>query len=51
MNSSFMITMIVSWVLCGLVAGFVARLIHPGSDSMGIRHQESSDLYEMTRVA
>ena len=30
-----MITMIVVWVLFGLVAGFIARLIHPGSDAMG----------------
>ena len=30
-----MLTMIVGWVLFGLVAGFIARLIHPGSDAMG----------------
>ena len=30
-----MLTSIVGWVLFGLVAGAVARAIHPGSDPMG----------------
>jgi uncharacterized membrane protein YeaQ/YmgE (transglycosylase-associated protein family) len=30
-----MLTSVVGWVLFGLVAGAVARVIHPGFDSMG----------------
>jgi uncharacterized membrane protein YeaQ/YmgE (transglycosylase-associated protein family) len=30
-----MLTMIIGWALFGLVAGAVARLLHPGSDAMG----------------
>lgn len=30
-----MFTSVVGWVLFGLVAGAVARVIHPGFDSMG----------------
>ncbi len=31
-----MIGAIVGWVILGLVAGFLARLLHPGPDSMGV---------------
>ena len=30
-----MITSIIGWVIFGLIAGAIARLIHPGPDSMG----------------
>ena len=30
-----MITSIIGWVLFGLVAGAVARMLHPGNDAMG----------------
>ncbi len=31
-----MITSIIGWVLFGLVAGVIARALHPGNDSMGM---------------
>jgi uncharacterized membrane protein YeaQ/YmgE (transglycosylase-associated protein family) len=31
-----MVTSIIGWVLFGLVAGAIARLIHPGLEAMGI---------------
>jgi uncharacterized membrane protein YeaQ/YmgE (transglycosylase-associated protein family) len=30
-----MISSIIGWVIFGLIAGAIARLIHPGRDSMG----------------
>ena len=30
-----MIGMILGWMLFGLIAGAIARLLHPGSDAMG----------------
>jgi uncharacterized membrane protein YeaQ/YmgE (transglycosylase-associated protein family) len=30
-----MITSIIGWILFGLIAGAVARLLHPGNDAMG----------------
>lgn len=30
-----MITSIIGWVIFGLIAGAIARLLHPGPDSMG----------------
>jgi len=30
-----MITSIIGWILFGLVAGAIARMIHPGNDAMG----------------
>lgn len=27
---------LIGWVILGLVAGFLARMIHPGNDTMGI---------------
>ncbi len=30
-----MIGSLIGWVVLGLIAGFLARLIHPGSDAMG----------------
>jgi len=31
-----MIGSFVGWIVLGLIAGFLARLIHPGNDSMGM---------------
>lgn len=31
-----MIGSLIGWVVVGLVAGFLARMLHPGNDSMGI---------------
>ncbi len=31
-----MIGSLIGWVIVGLVAGFLARMLHPGNDSMGI---------------
>lgn len=31
-----MIGSLIGWVILGLVAGFLARMLHPGNDSMGI---------------
>jgi len=31
-----MIGSLIGWVVLGLVAGFLARLLHPGDDAMGI---------------
>lgn len=31
-----MIGTIIGWVIVGLVAGFLARLLHPGRDAMGV---------------
>ena len=31
-----MISSLIGWVVLGLVAGFLARMLHPGNDSMGI---------------
>lgn len=31
-----MIGMIIGWALFGLVAGLIARLLHPGPDAMGM---------------
>jgi uncharacterized membrane protein YeaQ/YmgE (transglycosylase-associated protein family) len=31
-----MITSVISWVLFGLVAGAIARFLHPGYDRMGL---------------
>jgi len=31
-----MITNIIGWVVFGLVAGFLARMLHPGSDAMSM---------------
>jgi len=30
-----MITSIIGWMLFGLVAGAIARMLHPGNDAMG----------------
>jgi len=30
-----MIGLVISWIICGLVVGAIARLLHPGRDSMG----------------
>ena len=30
-----MITSIIGWIIFGLIAGAIARMIHPGNDSMG----------------
>ncbi|MDV6030187.1 MAG: GlsB/YeaQ/YmgE family stress response membrane protein [Phycisphaera sp. RhM] len=27
---------LIGWIVLGLVAGFLARMLHPGNDSMGI---------------
>lgn len=31
-----MIGSLIGWIVLGLVAGFLARMLHPGNDSMGI---------------
>lgn len=31
-----MLTSIIGWVVFGLIAGFLARMIHPGDDRMGL---------------
>ncbi len=31
-----MIGSLIGWIVLGLIAGFLARLIHPGNDSMGM---------------
>ncbi|WP_435011250.1 GlsB/YeaQ/YmgE family stress response membrane protein [Tundrisphaera lichenicola] len=31
-----MIGSLIGWIILGLVAGFLARMLHPGNDSMGI---------------
>lgn len=31
-----MIGSLIGWVVLGLVAGFLARLLHPGDDTMGL---------------
>jgi uncharacterized membrane protein YeaQ/YmgE (transglycosylase-associated protein family) len=31
-----MITSIIGWMLFGLVAGAIARMLHPGNDAMGM---------------
>ena len=31
-----MIGSLIGWLVLGLVAGFLARLLHPGSDAMGL---------------
>ena len=31
-----MIGSLIGWVVLGLVAGFLARLLHPGNDPMGL---------------
>jgi uncharacterized membrane protein YeaQ/YmgE (transglycosylase-associated protein family) len=31
-----MIASLIEWVVLGLVAGFLARLLHPGRDHMGL---------------
>ena len=31
-----MIGSLIGWVVLGLVAGFLARLLHPGDDAMGL---------------
>lgn len=31
-----MIGSLIGWVVLGLVAGFLARMLHPGKDTMGI---------------
>jgi uncharacterized membrane protein YeaQ/YmgE (transglycosylase-associated protein family) len=30
-----MITSIIGWILFGLIAGAIARMLHPGDDAMG----------------
>jgi len=30
-----MITSVIGWIIFGLIAGAVARLLHPGTDAMG----------------
>lgn len=30
-----MITSLIGWVIFGLIAGAIARMLHPGNDSMG----------------
>lgn len=30
-----MVTSIIGWIVFGLIAGAIARLLHPGRDSMG----------------
>lgn len=30
-----MLTSIIGWVIFGLIAGAIARLLHPGNDAMG----------------
>ena len=31
-----MIGSLIGWVILGLVAGFLARMLHPGRDTMGV---------------
>jgi uncharacterized membrane protein YeaQ/YmgE (transglycosylase-associated protein family) len=31
-----MIGFLIGWIVLGLVAGFLARMLHPGNDSMGL---------------
>jgi uncharacterized membrane protein YeaQ/YmgE (transglycosylase-associated protein family) len=31
-----MIGSLIGWVILGLVAGFLARMLHPGRDAMGV---------------
>lgn len=31
-----MIGSVIGWIVLGLVAGFLARLVHPGRDTMGL---------------
>lgn len=31
-----MITSLIGWIVFGLIAGAIARMLHPGNDSMGL---------------